>query len=58
MVNNEYFVTYIDEYGIENDEVWTQSTLDTELERGNIKILIIDRIDRQSGQLTRILPEY
>jgi hypothetical protein len=58
MVNNEYFVTYIDEYGIENDEVWTQSTLDTELERGNVKILIIDRIDRQSGQLTRILPEY
>ncbi len=58
MVNNEYFVTYIDEYDIENDEVWTQSTLDTELERGNVKILIIDRIDRQSGQLTRILPEH
>ena len=57
MTNNEYFVTYIDEYGIENDEVWSQHTLDTELKRGDVKILIIDRIDRQSGQLTRILPE-
>lgn len=58
MTNNEYFITYIDEYGIENDEIWSQHTLDTELERGDVKILIIDRIDRQSGQLIRILPAY
>ena len=57
MNNNEYFVTYIDEYGIENDEIWSQHTFDTELKRGDVKILIIDRIDRQSGQLARILPE-
>ena len=38
MTNIEYFVTYIDEMGIENDEVWSQSTLNTELARGDVKI--------------------
>lgn len=37
----EYFVEYIDETGITQCEIWTQSTLDTELARGEVKILYI-----------------
>jgi len=57
MTNNEYFVTYIDEMGIENDEVWSQSTLDTELARGDVKIVKLDLIDNLSGQLIAIVSE-
>lgn len=56
MTNNEYFVTYIDEMGIENDEVWSQSTLDTELTRDEVKIIRLDLIvDEESGQMVPIL---
>jgi len=56
MTNNKYFVTYIDEMGIENDEVWSQSTLDTELARDEVKIIRLDLIvDEESGQMVPIL---
>jgi hypothetical protein len=57
MTNIEYFVTYIDEMGIENDEVWSQSTLNTELARGDVKIVKLDLIDNLSGQLIPIVSE-
>ena len=42
MMNVEYYVEYVDEYGNTNGENWSQSTLDTELARGEVKIIKID----------------
>ena len=42
MMNVEYYVEYVDEYGNTNGENWSQSTLDTELARGKVKITKID----------------
>jgi len=42
MMNVEYYVEYVDEYGNTNGENWSQSTLDTELARGEVKITKID----------------
>lgn len=37
----EYFVEYIDELGNNQSEIWSQYTLDTELNSGDVKILRI-----------------
>ena len=42
MMNVEYYVEYVDEYGNTNSEIWSQSTLDTELARGEVKITKIN----------------